>query len=330
MNLSTTYMGLQLKNPLVPSSSPLTREVSTIRQMEDAGAAAIVMHSVFEEQLAHEAGELEHYLAQGTESFGEAVTYFPPAKEFKVGPEQYLENIRQAKEAVGIPIIGSLNGATVGGWVDYARQIEAAGADGLELNVYLVPTDADTSGGRIEQTYFDILEAVKKSVSLPVAMKLSPFFSNCAWMAKKLDAAGADALVLFNRFYQPDIDLENQTVVPGLILSSEFEMRLPLRWVAILHGYVQASLAATTGIFTGYDVLKLLMAGADVTCVCSALLMHGVGQMGKMLQQMTDWMSEHEYESVEQLKGCLSHRSCPEPRAFERANYMKALNEYSC
>lgn len=330
MNLSTTYMGLKLRSPVVPSASPLTREVSNLREMEDAGAGAIVMHSVFEEQLTHEAGELEHYAAQGTESFSEALSYFPQVEEYKIGPDQYLENIRRAKETVEVPIIGSLNGATVGGWVDYARQIQEAGADGLELNVYLVPTDANRNGRKVEQTYLEILRAVKKSVTIPVAMKLSPYFSNCAWMAKKLDGAGADALVLFNRFYQPDIDLEEQTVVPSLILSSEFEMRLPLRWVAILHGYVQASLAATTGIFTGQDVLKLLMAGADVTMVCSVLLMRGIGELEKIIRQMTDWMSQHQYESVEQMKGCLSHRSCAEPGAFERANYMKALNNYTC
>ena len=330
MNLSTTYMGLKLRSPVVPSASPLSREVSNLRAMEDAGAGAIVMHSVFEEQLTHEAGELEHYTTQGTESFSEALSYFPPVEEYKIGPDQYLENIRQAKETVEVPIIGSLNGATVGGWIEYAKQIQEAGADGLELNVYLVPTEANRNGRKVEQTYVDILRAVKKSVTIPVAMKLSPYFSNCAWMAKKLEGAGADALVLFNRFYQPDIDLEEQSVVPSLILSSEFEMRLPLRWVAILHGYVQASLAATTGIFSGRDVLKLLMAGADVTMVCSVLLMRGIGELEKIIRQMTEWMSQHEYESVEQMKGCLSHRSCPEPGAFERANYMKALNNYTC
>jgi dihydroorotate dehydrogenase (fumarate) len=328
MDLSTTYMRLRLRNPIVAAASPLTRDISNIRRMEDAGVAAVVMHSVFEEQLAHEAGEQNHYAVHGSESFGEALTYFPPAGEYKVGPEQYLENIRQAKEIADIPIIGSLNGATVGGWMDYAKLIEAAGADALELNVYMVPTDANLSGREVEQDYLEILQAVKKSIKIPVAMKLSPYFSNLAWMAKKLDILGADALVLFNRFYQPDIDLETQEVVPGLILSSEFEMRLPLRWVAILHDYVQADLAASTGVFTGHDVLKMLMAGADVTMLCSVLLMHGIDEVRKILDLMKEWMTEHEYESVEQLKGCMSHRSCPEPAAFERANYMKALNSY--
>ncbi|UCG33627.1 MAG: dihydroorotate dehydrogenase-like protein [Phycisphaerales bacterium] len=329
MNLSTTFMGLELKNPVVPSASPLTRDVSNIREMEDAGAGAIIMHSVFEEQLAHEAGELNHYLVQGTESFGEALSYFPKVDEFKVGPEEYLENIRKAKETAAVPIIASLNGVTVGGWMDYAKQIESAGADGLELNVYQVPTDANQSGREIEQAYIDILQAVKKSVKIPVCMKLSPFFSNTAWMAKKLDLAGADGLALFNRFYQPDINLDELSVEPGLILSSEFEMRLPLRWVAILHGYVGASLAATTGIFTGYDVIKMVMAGADITCLCSVLLMRGIGEMNKIIGQMTEWMSENEYASVEEMKGCMSHRSCPNPSEFERANYMKALNSYA-
>jgi len=328
MDLSTTYMGLTLKNPLVPSAGPLTADVGRIRQLEDAGAAAVVLHSLFEEQIRHEADELAHLTTQGTESFAESLTYFPEAGDYRLGPDEYLEHIRKAKLAVDIPVIASLNGVTVGGWIDYAKKMEQAGADGLELNVYYVATDPTLHAPDVENRYVQILKAVKSHVKIPVAMKLSPFFSATAAMAKRLDEAGADALVLFNRFYQPDIDLDSLEVRPDLVLSTPHEMRLPLRWIAILCGHVKASLAATTGIATGRDVLKVVMAGADVAQVCSVLLRKGTRELDHMLQDMQTWMEEKEYASIRQMKGSMSQRACPDPAAFERANYMKTLNSY--
>ncbi len=328
MDLSTTYMGLKLKNPLVPSAGPLTADLGRIRQLEDAGAAAVVLHSLFEEQIRHDASELDYLTSQGTESFAESLTYFPEVQEYRLGPEEYLEHIAAAKKTVGIPVIASLNGVTVGGWIDYAKKMAQAGADALELNVYLVATDPTLTGVKVEQLYVDILKAVKKTVKIPVAMKLSPFFSATAAMARRLDQSGADALVLFNRFYQPDIDLEALEVVPNLVLSTPHEMRLPLRWIAVLYGQVKASLAATTGVATGLDALKMLMAGADVTQLCSVLLRKGPGELKVILDDLRSWMAEHEYASVAQMKGSMSQKSCRDPAAFERANYMKTLNSY--
>ena len=328
MDLSTTYLGLRLKNPLVPSASPLSRTLDGIKRMEDAGAAAIVMYSLFEEQIQHEAGELNHYLSFGTQSFAEALTYFPENTEYNLGPDEYIEHVRKAKEAVDIPIIGSLNGVSTGGWIDYAKKIQDAGASALELNVYYIPTDPKLTGDAVEQRYLDVLKAVKSAVSIPVAMKLSPFFSSMANMAMRLDAAGADGLVLFNRFYQPDLDIEALEVVPNVTLSTSHAIRMPLRWVAVLFGKVKASLAATSGVHGARDVVKLLMAGADVTQVCSALLMHGPGRIAEILQELDRWLVEHEYVSVQQMRGSMSQKSVADPSAFERANYMKALNRY--
>ena len=329
MDLSTTYMGLKLKNPIVPAASPLSTDLDTIRQLEDAGAGAIVLHSLFEEQLNFEAAELDHYLRHGTESFAEALTYFPQPKDYRLGPDEYLEHIRKAKAAVKIPVIASLNGVSLGGWTEYAREMEKAGADGIELNVYFIATNPRLFAEDVDRVYVDILQAVKRVVKIPVAMKLSPFFSAMAAMAARLDAAGASGLVLFNRFYQPDIDLETLEVVPSLVLSSAHELRLPLRWIAILSGQLKCSLAANSGIASGHDVLKVLMAGADIAQVASVLLRRGVGYLGTMLSDMQAWMTEKEYESVAQLKGSMSQKSCVEPAAFERANYMKALNTYA-
>jgi len=328
MNLTTTYLGLTLKNPIVPSAGPLSHTVDSMKRLEDAGAAAIVMYSLFEEQIIHDAAELNHYLTQGTESFAEAITYFPEADDYNLGPEEYVEHIHRAKAALGIPVIGSLNGVSSGGWVKFARKIEEAGADAIELNVYYIPTDPALAGTAVEERYIEVLRAVKSTVTIPVAIKLNPFFSSMANMAHRLDAAGADGLVLFNRFYQPDIDLEVLEVTPNVILSTPHALRLPLRWVAILHGRVKASIAATSGIHTTQDVLKMLMAGADVTMMCSALLKHGAGRIGEVLAELTRWMEEHEYESVRQMKGSMSQKSVADPAAFERANYMKALNSY--
>lgn len=328
MDLTTTYMGLQLKNPLVPSASPMSRDIGTIKRMEDAGAAAVVMYSLFEEQIEHDQRELDHFLTQGTESFQEAISYFPDTADYNLGPDEYLEHIRSAKEATNIPIIGSLNGVSAGGWLEYAKKIEEAGADGLELNVYYIPTNASYKAEEIENIYVDDLRRVKDAIKIPVAMKLSPYFSAMANMARKLDEAGADALVMFNRFYQPDFDLEQLEVVPTVNLSTSGEARLPLRWIAILHGHIKASMAATTGIHTHLDALKMLMAGADVTMMCSALLENGPQHIRTVLTGLQQWMEEKEYISVAQMKGSMSQRSVAEPAAFERANYMKALNSW--
>jgi len=325
VDLATTYMGMRLQNPIVPSASPLSADLGKIKQMEDAGAAAVVLHSLFEEQIETEAEALAYYLERGTEMFYEALTYFPPIEDYRREPEEYLEHIRQAKQAVDIPIIASLNGITPGGWVSYARHFQEAGADALELNVYWIPTDFHLMSYDVEDLYVKILRRVKDQVSIPVAMKLSPFFSALPYVASMLDAEGADGLVLFNRFYQPDLDIEALEVRPNLVLSRSPEMRLPLRWIAILHGHVDASLALTTGVHTHEDALKAIMAGADVAHVCSLLLREGIGKISDLLNGMTLWMEEHEYESVAQMKGSLSQRSVAEPMAFERANYMKTL-----
>lgn len=329
MDLSTTYLGLKLRTPLVPSAAaPLTEEIDNIRRLEDAGAAAVVLHSLFEEQLRADRLALAQAMTEGTESFAEALTYFPEPDEFKIGPETYLEHIRKAKEAVKIPIIASLNGSSPGGWTDYAKQIQQAGADALELNIYYIVADMEMTSGDVEQTYIDILKAVKSAVTIPVAVKLSPFFSNMANMASRLDGAGADGLVLFNRFYQPDIHLETLEVEPNILLSTPMAMRLPLRWIALLYGRVKASLAATSGIHRATDVLKMLMVGASVTEVCSVLLRHGVTRLSAIERDLREWMEQHEYESVSQLQGSLSQKNCPDPTAYERAQYMRAISTY--
>src|ERR1017187_808486 len=329
MDLTTKYLGLKLRSPLVVSASPMSEDIDNIKRMEDAGAAAVVLYSLFEEQLRQDRLELNQNLQQGTESFAEALTYFPEAGEYRLGPEEYLKHIAAAKKATGIPIIASLNGSSVGGWTDYARQIQQAGADALELNIYYIPTDMDLGGDVVEDTYINILRAVKANVTIPVAVKLSPFFSNFANMAKRLDQAGANGLVLFNRFYQPDIELESLEVKPNILLSTPMAARLPLRWIALLYGRVQASLAATSGIHRGSDALKMLLAGADVTMLCSTLLRHGIPQIALIERDLKAWLEEHEYESVQQLKGSLSQKKCAEPAAFERAQYMKALTGYT-
>jgi dihydroorotate dehydrogenase (fumarate) len=321
-------MGLKLKNPLVPAASPLSYEMANIKRMEDAGASAVVLYSLFEEQICKEAKELFYYTTQGTESFAEALSYFPEPDSFNLGPEEYLEHIRKAKESVGIPVVASLNGISRGGWIDYARKIEQAGADALELNVYLLPTNMDVTGAEIEAVYLNVLAAVKACVKIPVAMKLSPFFSSIPNMARKLDKMGVNGLVLFNRFYQPNIDLESLEVEPKVRLSTSGSMTLPLRWIAILYSHLKASLAASTGIHTAEDVLKSVMAGADVAQLCAVLLQNGVEHLGVILKDLETWMEQHEYASIEQMKGSMSHKAVAEPAAFERANYMKAISSY--
>ena len=328
MDLSTKYMGLTLKNPIVPSASPLSKSVDLVKRLEDAGSSAVVVYSLFEEQITHEQKELDHYMSYGAESFAEALTYFPEQEEFNFAPDQYVKHINNLKGAVDIPIIGSLNGVSAGGWLKYAKLIEEAGADGLELNVYYIPTNPEKDGQIIEEIYLRNLIKIKKSIKIPVAMKLSPYFSSMSNMAKKLDDAGADALVMFNRFYQPDLDIENLEVVPSIDLSSNWELRLPLRWIAILYGKLKANMAATSGIHSHEDVIKMIMAGADITCLCSELLANGINRIPEILKSLNQWMEEKEYDSIEQMKGSMSHKSVAEPVAFERANYMKALNNY--
>jgi len=328
MDLTTTYLGLTLRNPLVPSASPLSEEVDNIRKMEDSGAGAVVLHSLFEEQLREESDDVDRGLSAGTESFAEALHYFPEPSDFKFGPDEYLEHIARAKKAVKIPIIASLNGTSVGGWIDYAKQIQEAGADALELNVYYMPTHTDLTSARVEQTYLDILKAVKRAVTLPVAVKLSPYFSSLANMAKRLDETGANGLVLFNRFYQPDINLSTLEVEHTVLLSSAQARRLPLRWIAILYGQVKSDLAATSGIHSAQDVLKMLMAGAKVTMMCSALMKHGISHLQVVERDLKQWMEENEYESVKQMQGSVSQQKCADPSAFERAQYMKVLKTF--
>jgi dihydroorotate dehydrogenase (fumarate) len=325
MDLTTKYLGMTLRTPLVASASPLSQEVAGIRALEDGGASAVVLYSLFEEQLHQEALDLELHLNAGTESFAESLTYFPQSSEFHTGPEGYLDHIRKAKDAVDIPIIASLNGATLGGWAKFARQIEQAGADALECNLYRIPTNTEISGAGVEKAYLDIVLEVKSAVRIPVAVKLSPFFSNLPNMAKQFDEAGADGLVLFNRFYQPDIDLEELEIVPRVLLSTPQALRLPLTWVGILYGHIKASLAATSGVHGPEDVIKLLMVGADVTMMCSALLHHGVGHLAVVEKGVRQWMEDREYESVKQMQGSMSQLRCPDPGAFERAQYMRAV-----
>lgn len=328
MDLKTTYLGLELRTPLVPSASPLSQEIDNVKRMEDMGAAAVVLYSLFEEQLRRERLELYRHLTHGTESFAESLTYFPEPARFLVGPEEYLDHISKVKEAVSIPVIASLNGSTVGGWTDYARQIEQAGADALELNIYSIPTDMNRSGTEVEQMDLDILQAVKSVVTLPVAVKVSPFFSNFANMARRFDEAGADGLVLFNRFYQPDIDLDELEIRPHLHLSTPQALRLPMRWLALLFGRIRADLAATSGIHRAEDVIKMLMVGASVAQLCSVLLQRGIDHLRRLETQLILWLEAHEYESVRQLRGSMSQKHCADPSAFERAQYVKTLQSY--
>jgi len=329
IDLATTYLGLTLKNPLVVSAGPLCEEVANIRRMEDAGAAAVVLHSLFEEQIDMESHILDHHLTRGTESFAESLTYFPDMSDYNLGPDGYLEHLRKAKAAVGIPVIGSLNGVSTGGWIRYARLIEMAGADALELNVYYIPTDPRMTGAQVEQMYLDLVRDVKASVKIPVAVKIGHAFSAIANMAHRLDEEGADGLVLFNRFYQPDFDLEQLEVVHSLTLSSPWEMLLRLHWVAILYGHVRADMAVTGGVHSAQEVLKAMMAGARVAMTTSALLKNNIDHLAKVRADLLQWMEDHEYESIRQMQGSMSYRSVAEPAAFERANYMRVLRSYT-
>jgi dihydroorotate dehydrogenase (fumarate) len=328
MDLTTNYLGLNLKSPIVPSAGPLSEKISNIREMEDAGAGAVVLYSIFEEQIEHEQFELDYLTSVYTESYAEATSYFPEPFNFKAGPEEYLDLIRKAKESVNIPIIASLNGKSLGGWTEYAKLIEQAGADALELNIYLLPTDIHTPSEVVEQSYVDIVKAVRSSVKIPIAVKMHPFFTSTANTAQHLVKAGANGLVLFNRFYQADIDLEKLEVVPNLLLSTPMAMRLPLRWIAILYNRVNADLAATSGIYSASDSIKMIMAGAKVTMMLSSLLKFGISHIADVLTEMKIWMEEKEYDSISTMRGSMSYMNVDDPAKFERVNYMKILHSY--
>ncbi|RMD51170.1 MAG: dihydroorotate dehydrogenase-like protein [Candidatus Thermofonsia bacterium] len=329
MDMKTTYLGMELKSPIVPSASPLSRDLGTLRQMEDAGAGAVVLYSLFEEEINMESQTLDRYLTEGVESYSEALSYFPEALSYEaVGPDKYLSHIRQAKKALSIPVIASLNGVSTGGWIRYAKEIEEAGADALELNVYYIPTSLDMTSELVEKLYLDVLRDVKESVSIPVQMKLNPYFSALGHMARRLENAGADGLALFNRFYQPDLDLENLEVVPNLKLSRSDDLRLPLRWIAILYGRIHTDFALTSGVHTSVDALKGIAAGATVVNMASELLRNGVGRISEILAEMEAWLEEKEYESLDQLRGSLSQQNVTSPAAFERANYVRVIRSF--
>ena len=329
IDLSTHYMSLTLKNPLIASASPLTESVKNLRNLEDSGIAAAVLPSLSEEQLSLESVLIDQDLSRGADEFAEAITYLPNLQSYNSGPEGYLELIHQAKQAVAIPVIASLNGTTPGGWVRYARQMEQAGADAIELNLYSMETDPHKSSDAVEDRYCELVRQVKASLQIPVAVKLSPFFSSMAHMAKRLDDAGADALVLFNRFYQADFDIESLEPEPRLVLSDPCELPLRLHWVAILYGSIRPSLAITGGVHSAKDVVKCMMAGAEVAMMTSALIQNGVRYPRRMLDDLVRWMTEHEYESMEQMRGSMSYRAAPNSGAFERNNYMKMLSSYA-
>ncbi len=329
VDLTTTYLGLKLKNPLVASAAqPISDKVEKVKRLEESGIAAVVMYSLFEEQIIHESLELDHYLSTGTDFSREVSSYYPQTGNFTLAPEAYIEAVNKTKKAVKIPVIGSLNGVSTGGWIKYARKIEDAGADALELNLYYIPTDPVITGSELEDNYVALVQDVCKSIKIPVAVKLSPFFTAIPNIAKRLADAGAKGLVLFNRFYQPDFDLENLEVVPNLVLSNSSDMRLPLRWIAILYERIQVDLALTSGVHTSEDVLKAMMAGASVSMLTSELLQKGLGRVPTLLAEIENWMEEYEYKSIQQMKGSLSQKTVKEPAAFERANYMKVLNSF--
>ena len=329
IDLSTTYLGLKLKNPLVASSSPMCEDVNAVRRFEDAGAAAVVLHSLFEEQIVADSHELDRALSDAEERGPEATSHFPEMTRSVVGPDAYLEHIHKCKRAVKIPVIASLNGSSKGGWLEYARQMEQAGADALELNIYWLPVDPDVSGDQVERRYVELVQAIKAEVRLPVAVKLGPYFSSMANMGRKLDAAGADALVLFNRFYQPDYDLEALEVVPNLTLSNSHELLLRLHWIAVLYGIVKADLVLTGGVHNATDVVKAMMAGAKIAMMTSALLKRGATYLDTVVTELLLWMGEHEYDSIKQMQGSMSRNAVPQPAAFERANYLKVLSSYA-
>jgi dihydroorotate dehydrogenase (fumarate) len=328
LDLTTTYLGLALASPVVASASPLSRRLESVRRLEDAGVGAIVMYSLFEEQITHQSLELDYYLDLGTHSHSESLTYFPDLERYEVGPDAYLRHIEIVKHEVSVPIIGSLNGFSAGGWVEYAHNMQEAGADALELNMYYVPANPDDSGADLERMYLDLVTEVRGRITIPLAVKLSPFFTSLPNMARRLAEAGADGLVLFNRFYQPDLDLVMFDVTPTLDLSTSHDLRLPLRWIALLFGRVKADLALTSGVHRAEDVIKAIMAGANVAMMASELLENGIERVSSILADLSDWMQDCGFTSIAQMRGSMSQRGVARPVAFERANYMKALNTY--
>jgi dihydroorotate dehydrogenase (fumarate) len=327
-DLTTRYLGLNLKNPLVASASPLSEHVETVKQMEQAGISAVVMYSLFEEQIIHESLELDHYLNYGTDSFAEALTYLPDTGRYSLGPEKYIDHIKRLKDAVKIPIIGSLNGVSSGGWIQYAKRIEEAGADALELNIYYLPFDPAITSVKLEENYIQLVKDVRREIKIPLAVKVSPFLTGVANVLQQFAQAGANGLVLFNRFYQPDIDLEKMEVTPSLVLSTSNELRMPLRWVALLYGQIQADFAVTSGVHTSEDVLKSMMAGASAAMMASELLKNGIKRIPEILSGMQMWMEANEYESVLQMKGSMSAQAVRQPHALRRSNYIKVLNSF--
>jgi dihydroorotate dehydrogenase (fumarate) len=327
-NLATTYLGLRLKNPLVASASPLSKKIERALKLEEEGIAAIVMYSLFEEQIIHESLELDHYLSRGTDSYPEALSYLPDGGLYAIGPEKYLNQVAGLKKALKVPVIGSLNGVSKGGWTSYARRIEEAGADALELNMYYIATDLEMTSSDIEETQVELVAEIKSRIKIPLAVKISPFVTSIPNFVKRLVDAGADGIVLFNRFYQPDFDLDDLEIVHSLDLSTSADLRLPLRWISILYGKVNADFALTSGVHIYQDVLKTVMAGAKVAMMTSSLLHHGEQVISLILNDLKEWMKEHEYESIQQMQGSMSQRSVREPAAFERANYMKVLSSF--
>jgi dihydroorotate dehydrogenase (fumarate) len=328
LDLTTTYLGLSLRNPLVVSASPLSKDLDTVQRLEEAGAGAVVLYSLFEEQITHERLELDYYVSPSADAYAESRSYFPDLPTYNVGVEPYLEHLRRVKEAVGIPVIGSLNGVSSGGWVEYARRMEAAGADALELNIYYLATDPTLTAAELESAYVNLVDDVAYQMTIPVAVKLSPFFSALPHFAARIVGAGARGLVLFNRFYQPDFDLETRAVVPQLTLSSSEDLRLPLRWIAMLFGRIEVDFALTSGVHTGQDVVKAMMAGARVAMLASELLVHGPPRLGEIRGELERWMADHGCESIAQMQGSMSQRAVAEPAAFERANYLKVLDSF--
>ena len=328
VDLSTTYLGLPLRNPLVAAASPLSKDLDKVRRLEASGIAGIVMHSLFEEQIIHESLELDHYLSRSENFSAEATTYLPDTGEYSLLPEKYVDHVRKVKQAVGIPVIGSLNGVSKGGWIRYARLIQEAGADALELNLYYLPMDPALTASEIEEAQVELVAGIKSSITIPLAVKLSPFYTSLPNFVQRLAGAGADGLVLFNRFYQPDFDIEELTVAHTLELSAPSELRLPLRWISLLHGTIHSDLALTSGVRSHEGVLKAMMAGARVVMLASELLHRGAEGAAALLAGVTAWMNEHEYTSIKQMQGSMSQASVAEPAAFERANYMKVLGSF--
>jgi dihydroorotate dehydrogenase (fumarate) len=327
-DLSTTYLGLRLKNPLVASASPLSKKLERARRLEEAGIGAIVMYSLFEEQIIQESLELDHYLSRGTDTYPEALSYLPDGGLYAVRPEKYLDQVTALKKNLSIPVIGSLNGVSKGGWTSYAKKIQEAGADALELNLYYVSTDVNMTSNDIEDMQVELVAEVKSSINIPLAVKISPFVTSIPNFVKRLADAGADGIVLFNRFYQPDFDLEQLDIVHTLDLSTSAELRLPLRWISIMNGKIDTDFALTSGIHTHKDVIKAMMAGAKVAMMASTLLYNGEQYVGPLLSELEYWMKEHEYASIQQMQGSMSQKAVKEPAAFERANYMKVLNSF--